>query len=102
MRRIKFIAFLMTLCGFAAMGQETAVQPYFTVEELPDLIKCLPAPPAFDSPEFANDLMRYSWGKQQRLDARRAEIAKRDAVWNYEALLGEFTVPFGLEISPEN
>ena len=40
------------------------------------------------------------WGKTQRLDPERAEIAKRDAVWSYEALLGEFTDAFGLAISP--
>ena len=89
---------------FAAMtlNAQNEVQPYFTVDELPDLIKCLPAPPAFDSPEFANDMMRFAWGKQQRLDPERAEIAKRDAVWSYEALLAEFDVPFGLHMSPED
>ncbi len=89
---------------FAAMtlNAQEQVQPYLTVDQLPDLIKCLPAPPAFDSPEFSNDMMRFAWGKQQRLDPERAEIAKRDAVWSYEALLAEFAVPFGLAISPEN
>ena len=89
---------------FAAMtlNAQNEVQPYLTVNELPDLIKCLPAPPAFNSPEFANDMMRFSWGKQQRLNPERAEIAKRDAVWSYEALLAEFDVPFGLHMSPEN
>ena len=29
----------------------------------------------------------------------RAAIAKRDAVWSYDALLAEFNVPFGLTIS---
>ncbi len=82
-------------------AQEETVTPYLTLEQMPDLIKCLPAPPAFESPEFANDMMRYAWGKQQRLNEERAEIAKRDAVWSYEALLGEFNVPFGLKMSKE-
>lgn len=55
--------------------------------------------PAFDSPEFANDVVRYQWGKTQRLDSARAAIAKRDAVWSYDALLAEFNIPFGLTIS---
>ena len=80
-------------------AQQDAVQPYFSTQELPDLIKCLPAPPAFDSPEFANDVVRYQWGKTQRLDSERAAIAKRDAVWSYEALFAEFNIPFGLTIS---
>ena len=93
---------LVTIVGSLTMNAQNEVQPYFTVDELPDLIKCLPAPPAFDSPEFANDMMRFAWGKQQRLNPERAEIAKRDAVWSYEALLAEFDVPFGLHMSPED
>ena len=72
---------------------------YFSTEELPDLIKCLPPPPAFNSPEFSYDVLRYQWGKTQRLDSVRAAIARRDAVWSYEALLAEFNIPFGLTIS---
>ena len=97
-----YVIALVALLATMTMHAQNEVQPYFTVDELPDLIKCLPAPPAFDSPEFANDMMRFSWGKQQRLDPERAEIAKRDAVWSYEALLAEFDIPFGLHMSPEN
>lgn len=89
-------------CALTLCAQSETAQPYFTVDQLPDLIKCLPAPPAFDSPEFAYDMMRYAWGKQQRLDSVRAETAKRDAVWSYEAMLAEFDSPFGLHISREN
>ncbi len=101
MKKNLLIAMAAIMAALTLNAQEE-VQPYFTVDQLPDLIKCLPAPPAFDSPEFANDMMRFSWGKQQRLNPERAEIAKRDAVWSYEALLAEFDVPFGLHISPEN
>ena len=97
-----FVTVMVALMATMMLNAQDEVQPYFSVDELPDLIKCLPAPPAFDSPEFANDMMRFSWGKQQRLDPERAEIAKRDAVWSYEALLAEFDVPFGLHMSPEN
>lgn len=92
-------AFVMTAM---TLNAQVEVQPYFPVEQLPDLIKCLPAPPAFDSPEFAYDMERFVWGKQQRLNEERADIARRDAVWSYEALLNEFAVPFGLAISPDN
>jgi len=97
-----FVIALVALLASMTLNAQDQVQPYFTVDQLPNLIKCLPAPPAFDSPEFANDMMRYSWGKQQRLNPERAEIAKRDAVWSYEALLGEFEMPFGLHMSPED
>jgi len=70
---------------------------YFTTEELPDLIQCLPAPPDSLSAGFGHDVMRYFWGKEQRQDSLRAEITKRDAVWSFEAVIGEFSVPCGLE-----
>ena len=99
MKRFLLIATVALLTTVNVWAQQDAVQPYFSTQELPDLIKCLPAPPAFDSPEFANDVVRYQWGKTQRLDSARAAIAKRDAVWSYEALFAEFNIPFGLTIS---
>lgn len=98
----KFFVIALVAAASMTLSAQDVVQPYFTVDQLPDLIKCLPAPPAFDSPEFANDMMRFSWGKLQRLNPERADIAKRDAVWSYEALLAEFDVPFGLHMSPED
>ena len=55
-------------------AQKDDVTLYFTVDEMPDLIKCLPAPPDTCSAEFTNDILRYMWGKQQRLDSARAAI----------------------------
>ena len=87
-------------CGSLQIkAQNNDVKLYFSTKELPDLIKCLPPPPAFNSPEFSYDVLRYQWGKTQRLDSVRAAIARRDAVWTYEALLAEFNIPFGLNIS---
>ncbi len=99
MKRLILIAAVATLATMNVWAQQKAVQPYIPVQDLPDLIKCLPAPPAFDSPEFAYDVVRYQWGKTQRADSARAAIARRDAVWTYEALLAEFSIPFGLTIS---
>lgn len=100
--RLASIAFvLIVLCTVHSQAQTTP-SPYLTTAQLPDLIKCLPAPPAFDSPEFANDVLRYQWGKMQRLSPERAAVARRDAVWSYEALLAEFDAPFGLHISRDD
>ena len=41
------------------------------------------------------------WGKTQRNDAARTAIAVRDAVWSFDALMDELSVPFGLKISKE-
>ena len=83
------------LCVWTSYAQET----YFTTEELPDLIKSLPAPPEKGSPAFKYDIQRYKWGKKQRNNPERAAMARRDAVWSYEALLAELSVPFGLALS---
>ena len=97
---LRMLAVILVVgCTSTSYAQE-AVPVYFTTEQLPDLIKCLPAPPAFDSPEFAHDMMRYAWGKQQRADLQRAAIAKSDAVWDpIDSLFHQFAVPFGLEVS---
>ena len=69
----KFLLLAMVIMSTICVAQND-VQPYMTVEQLPNLIKCLPAPPAFDSPEFSNDLMRYAWGKKQRQNEERAAM----------------------------
>ncbi|MBR3076149.1 MAG: phosphatase PAP2 family protein [Bacteroidales bacterium] len=93
------ICLLLLLCS--ASAQETSSSLYFSTDELPNLIKCLPAPPDNNSPEFKYDIQRYQWGKQQRKNAERAAMAKRDAVWTYEALIAEFCPAFGLSISKD-
>ena len=79
-----------------------AQQTYFSTNELPDLIKCLPAPPQKGSPAFKNDVLRYQWGKQQRKDPALAEMVKGDAEWTYEALLGQLAPAFGMPISKDS
>lgn len=99
-RFILYLFVAMLFCGnLQVKAQNDDIKLYFSTEELPDLIKCLPSPPAFNSPEFSYDVLRYQWGKTQRLDSVRAAIARRDAVWSYEALLAEFNIPFGLTLS---
>ena len=95
----KYLVFLSALLLVASAGR--AQQVYFTTDQLPDLIQALPAPPDSLSHGFAYDVMQYQWGKAQRPDSARAEMARRDAVWSYEALLGELSVPFGMALSPE-
>ena len=99
MRRILSSLILVSACLLTAHSQEATVRPYFTTEELPDLIESLPAPPEKGTPAFKYDVKRYKWGKEQRLNPERADMARRDAVWSYEALLTELSVPFGTAIS---
>ena len=89
-------------CGsLQTKAQNNEVTLYFSAEEMPDLIKCLPPPPDTIGTDFANDIMRYMWGKMQRNDPERAALVFRDAVWNYDSLFAVFSVPFGLEITKE-
>lgn len=94
---ILITASLLLACLIPARAQET----YFSIDEMPDLVKCLPAPPDTSSLDFAHDVIRYMWGKTIRSDAKRAAIAERDAIWNLDTLAVIFSEPFGLMIDKE-
>lgn len=89
--------------ALAIMSVETFSQgtTYIDPSELPDLIKCLPAPPDSMSAAFNYDMSRYIWGKSMRSDTARVAMVKRDAVWTIDALLSSFSEAFGMEITKE-
>lgn len=96
---------IISLLLFAAVSVSLIAQTgrtYFKSSELPDLVKCLPAPPEKGSPAFKYDLERYKWGKQQRNDPARAEMTRADAVWSYEALLEQLSPAFGMAVSRQD
>ncbi len=99
--RYSLAAAALVLASILPVRAQGDPEPFFTTKELPDLIRSLPAPPDTLSAAFTYDIMRYMWGKTQRPDSARAAMARRDAVWNYGALLGELSEPFGLAISEE-
>lgn len=74
---------------------------YYTQDEMPDMLRCLPAPPAEGSSEFDRDILRYMWGKTQREDKERAAQAALDATWSLDTLAAIMSVPFGRAISKE-
>ena len=89
--------------GVSADARHTGIDSdfYLDVSQISDLLKWLPAPPDTIGEAFAHDLMRYFWGKTQRLDPDRAQIAVSDAVFSIEGVSEAFSVPFGLPISKE-
>lgn len=92
----------IALCGTSldVNAQDETVQVYFELNQLPKLIEIMPAPPAFESPEFANDIVRYCWGKQQRLNEARVAQAIADAEWeDHTKLYALWKDAFGLEIT---
>ena len=92
------IATMMATMSIQAQDNPTPV--YFELNEMPSLLEIMPPPPSFDSPEFANDVVRYGWGKQQRQDQERLELAIADAEWdNLTKLFLQWTDAFGLEIN---
>jgi len=104
MKRILTISFavIMLCSSLVIKAQNVGDTLYFSTKEMPNLIYCLPAPPDTIGEDFAHDIMRYMWGKTQRSDTVRMAIAERDAVWSFDALLAEFSVPFGMKISKES
>lgn len=99
------VSLAVVSCGVQNQGLKggTEGQPftYFTIDQMPDLVKCLPAPPAFGSMEFKYDSLRYFWGKGMRSDKERAKQAAGDAVWTLDALFGAFKDQFGMTLSRE-
>ena len=85
---------LMPLCA----GAQSV---YLKTEELPDMVKSLPAPPDTIGTEFDHDVLRYLWGKKMRSNPERLAVAKRDAIWQLDTLAAIFSEPFGMKISPE-
>ena len=81
-----------------ASAQESPV-PYITENEMTDVVQVLPPPPQDPSSGFDHDILRYMWGKQQRLDSLRLAMAVRDAVWNLDTTIAILSKPFGMKVS---
>lgn len=100
MKKILLLAVAAVMTTTSIKAQDDAVQVYFELDQMPKLIDIMPAPPSFDSPEFANDIVRYAWGKQQRQDEDRLNMAVADAEWDDHAkLFLQWKDAFGLEIT---
>lgn len=98
MKRIITVAAILC-CTLALHAQK--YKPYIPEENLPNVVNCIPAPPADPSSEFDRDIVRYMWGKQQRKDPERLRMAVRDAVWSMDTTLVIMSEPFGLNVSKE-
>ena len=88
--------------SITTFAQTIKAEPYFTASEMPDMLKWYQSPPKPDSEEFARDIRRYYWGKEQRLNPERAAIAVRDSYYGLGTILREFSIPFGVEITWQN
>ena len=76
-------------------------QLYLTVDEVPNAVFWLPAPPEPGSTQFTHDINQYYWGKAQRQDSARAQQAIREVVFDTAPMAELFSPAFGMEISEE-
>ena len=97
---MKKILLLSALLAALTSLHAQDVHLYMTEYELPNLVQCLPAPPDTIGEAFTHDIMRYMWGKTQRLDSTRLAQAKRDAIWNLDTTRVIFSEAFGCDIDP--
>ena len=76
-------------------------QLYLTVDEVPNAVYWLPAPPEPGTTQFTHDINQYYWGKAQRLDSARAQKAIDEVVFETADMVKLFSPAFGMEISKE-
>ena len=101
MKKFFLLAAASLLAVVDVNAQLEAAKPYKELSQLPNLLQIMPAPPSFESAEFANDVVRYGWGKQQRLDPERLDMAVADAEWfDHTKVYLRWKDAFGLEINP--
>ena len=93
-----FVAAAIMLGGYMG-AQAQNPEPYISLDKMPNIINCLPAPPDTASEMFKHDINRFFWGKEQRNNPERAAMARRDAVWGYQNTLDTFEDAFGMHIS---
>jgi len=94
-----FLLMVLAVASIVSVGAQETSQQYFTVDEMPDLLRILPPPPDSTSTQFALDVVRHMWGKAQRLDDERRAIAISDAEYSLNNLIHIFSEPFGMAIS---
>ena len=101
MKKFFLLAAASLLAVVDVNAQLEAAKPYKELSQLPNLLQIMPAPPSFESAEFAHDVVRYGWGKQQRLDPERLDMAVADAEWfDHTKVYLRWKDAFGLEINP--
>ena len=93
------LIFILALSGIMPVVAQEEAQPYYTVDEMPDLTNIQPSSPDYSSVSFARDVTQYIWGKAQRLDPERSEMAIADAEYSLNRIISVFSEPFGMPIS---
>ena len=105
MKRILLLAAAATMATLSTQAQTDIPLDdeamYFDIDELPNAVNWLPAPPEPNSTQFAYDLTQYMWGKGEWMDEERAQQAIDHEVSEIPDMAEQFSKPFGMEISKE-
>lgn len=99
------ISAILLVCGTItaqAAQDEKNGTPFFTSDELPNIANFLPAPPEFESAQFVYDQTQHLWGKLQRLDEERNQMAVNDAIYGMQTMIDIYGSYFGLDITKED
>ena len=94
------VAGLVLSWNASAQFPRVRVEPYLTVEQIPDAVMFLPPPPEEGTPQFAYDEAQYQWGKTQRIGARGVR-AIREETTNVDSMAAMFSGAFGRKLSRE-
>ena len=94
------VAGLVLSWNASAQFPRARVEPYLTVEQIPDAVMFLPPPPEEGTPQFAYDEAQYQWGKTQRAGARGIR-AIREETTNVDSMAAMFSGAFGRKLSRE-
>lgn len=97
-RKIVLILSAVILCGTLQGRAQQRYEPYFSVDDLPDAVVWLPAPPDSVGGQFTGDILQYMWGKSIR-NTERGEQAVAHRVTEVADMAAFFSEPFGMTIS---
>ena len=86
----------VSMAANAQTQQKLKIESFLSNDQLPDVVLFLPNPPSDDSPEYANDLYYYHWGKAQRDTPAGRQAAIDECAWTSTA----FSPAVGFTISP--
>ena len=108
MKQSSILMTVILMAGYITVTAQTEPQYkpsidqlYLTVDEVPNAVYWLPAPPEPGTTQFTHDINQYYWGKAQRLDSARAQKAIDEVVFETTDMVRLFSPAFGMEISKE-
>ena len=98
MKRILITIFAVVIATANVNAQFKST--YFTIDEMPNGVDFLPAPPDTTSTQFVYDLTQYIWGKTLR-NTERGQEAIEHVFTSVPKMAVCFSKPFGMTISRE-